>query len=120
MKYLFNIKPLTVNKAYASHCRRYKSSEYKKYKKALNKLFDPKFKLPSEKIYIKILFGFSSSLSDVDNPVKPLIDTLQEYYNFNDKNVFKLDLEKTIVKKGDEFIDLQILPYEDRTDYNPM
>lgn len=129
MKYLFKLKPFTVNKAYSHYCtkcrstkyiKRYKSKDYKKYIKDINKLFDSNKKIPSKKIFIDIMFGFSSSLSDVDNPTKPLLDTMQIFHKFNDRDVFKLHLEKTIVKKGDEFIDLQILPYEDRRDNNTL
>ena len=37
-----------------------------------------------------------------------MIDILSKVYGFNDKNIYRLDLEKKIVKKGAEFIDFFI------------
>jgi len=43
-------------------------------------------------------------LADVDNILKPFIDCLQLKYNFNDKMIYKLIVEKDNVPKGSEFI----------------
>ena len=49
---------------------------------------------------IDIEFGFTSKLSDIDNPVKCFVDILQKKYGINDKDVYEMNLKKVIVKKG--------------------
>lgn len=57
---------------------------------------------------VELTFGFSSVSSDIDNPLKPILDVLQKKYKFDDKQIFELNVKKEIVKKGDEFIELTI------------
>jgi len=65
-------------------------------------------KLPPPPYDIYFKFGFSSKLSDWDNPIKPFQDILQKRYDFNDRDVFKATVEKELVKKGNEFIEFSI------------
>ena len=69
-------------------------------------------KIPEGKLQLNITFGFSSSLNDWDNPIKPFQDILQKKYGFNDSRVYKAIIVKEIVKKGKEFIKFEILKYE--------
>ena len=62
-------------------------------------------------IHIDIVFGFSSKTADIDNPLKPILDILQKKYNFNDRSVYKLTVEKRIVPKKEEFIQIRISNY---------
>lgn len=57
-----------------------------------------------EFIKINFVFGFSNKLADLDNPVKPMMDILQKKYGFNDAQVYELEVQKKIVKKGNEYI----------------
>jgi Holliday junction resolvase RusA-like endonuclease len=57
---------------------------------------------------VELTFGFSSPLSDIDNPVKPILDCLQLKYKFDDKIIHELNLKKELVKKGNEFIEIKI------------
>ena len=100
-----NINPLSVNKAFKG--RRFKTDEYKRYEKdVLDNL--PALKIPKGRLFVIINFGFSSKLKDIDNPVKLFIDILQKRYNFNDRDIFKLNVQKEIVKKGKEYIKFEI------------
>ena len=100
------IKPLSVNEAWQG--KRFKTSKYKKFESDMLMIL-PKFQgeIP-EMIRIELFFGFSNSLSDLDNPVKLVIDCLQKKYGFNDKSIFEMNLRKCIVKKGEEFISIGI------------
>lgn len=60
------------------------------------------------KLKISFLFGFSNIQSDIDNPVKLLIDIFQKKYKFNDSHVWEISLKKEKVEKGKEFIDFTI------------
>ena len=100
-----NIKPLSVNQCYQG--RRFKNNNYKKYELALKLLLKP-LKLPKIPYCITYRFGFSSKLSDLDNPVKPLQDILCRKYGFDDRYIYKIIVEKEIVAKGEEYLDFKI------------
>ena len=102
---IVKINPLSVNKCWQG--KRYKTLYYKRYEKELLLLL-PSLKVPKTELFIYIKFGFSSKLKDIDNPLKPFLDILQLKYNFNDKDIYKLSVEKEIVKKGDEYIYFEI------------
>jgi Holliday junction resolvase RusA-like endonuclease len=100
-----NIKPLSVNECWQG--QRFKTKEYKQYEKDLL-LMLPKIKLTIQKVSIEIVFGFSNSLADIDNPLKPFLDILQKKYGINDRDIYKLIVSKEVVKKGTEFIKYEI------------
>ena len=100
-----NIKPLSVNKCWRG--RRFKTDKYKVYENELLYTL-PKSEIKKCKLYVYIKFGFSSKASDIDNPVKPILDILQKKYGFNDNMIYKLKVEKFNVKKGDEYIEFDI------------
>ncbi len=100
------IKPLSVNDAWKG--RRFKTNKYKKWQKDLLFIL-PKLKTEfNGDLKASFVFGFSSSASDIDNPLKPLIDTLQKKYKFNDNQIKELNVKKEVVKKGSEFIEINI------------
>jgi len=99
-----NIAPLSVNRAWQG--KRFKTPEYKRYERDVllmlpKRKFEPPFK-------IDITFGFSSTLSDLDNPLKPIIDIIQKKYGINDRDIWELVVRKIITKKGKEFIQFKI------------
>lgn len=101
------IKPLSVNQAWQG--KRYKTPKYKAWEKELLLKLKPcKIDLKA-RLSVFIEFGYSSSLSDIDNGLKPFLDVLQKKYKFNDRNIYSLEVRKTIVKKGSEFIKFNIL-----------
>ena len=99
------INPLSVNAAWKG--RRFKTQEYKRYEKETLLLL-PDLAIPTGEICLNIVFGFSSKLKDIDNPLKPFIDILQKKYKFNDRDIYRLSVEKEIVPKGCEYIEFQI------------
>lgn len=101
MNQIINVKPLSVNESWQG--KRFKTQKYKAYEKELL------LRLPRnddikkvDKMSIAIDFYFSSKASDIDNPVKPLIDILQKKYGFNDSCIYEMTLKKHLVKKGEE------------------
>ena len=97
-----NIKPLSVNKAWQG--KRYKSPEYKKYEIQVLRLL-PDIEINEFK-RLKITYGFSNMMSDIDNPTKLVLDLLQKKYNVNDRDLIYLVLHKEKTKKGEEFIEI--------------
>lgn len=111
------IKPLSVNEAYKTFCKkcgsgknvvRVKTSQYKGFEKLLTLSLKPIKIEPETRLSIFISFGFSSHGSDLDNCVKTFIDVCQKKFGFNDNKVFEYHLKKEIVKKGNEFIEFDI------------
>lgn len=100
-----DVKPLSVNEAWQG--KRFKTVKYKKYEQMMLSLI-PANRVPDGKLRIDITYGFSNVASDADNPTKLLIDILQKRYGFNDKQIYKMVLNKEIVKKGNEFIEYRI------------
>ena len=103
------IKPLSVNKAWQG--KRFKTPEYKRYELDVSALLK-RGVVPDSELDISFRFGFSNIQSDVDNPVKCLLDILQKRYGFNDSKVMRLNLEKEKVKKGEEYIHFTINEYK--------
>lgn len=111
------IKPLSVNEAtnaFCIKCRSAKSvkrTQTKKYKAFQKELL---LKMPPLKIDFKarlsvvLKIGVSSAGFDIDNAVKPTLDVLQKKTGINDNRIYKLYVEKILVKKGDEFLDLSV------------
>lgn len=100
------IKALSVNEVWKG--TRFKTHKYKLYERNLSFLLP---NLSIEKgvdLELKIRVGFSSKGSDLDNICKPFQDILTKKYGFNDNQIYRLIMEKTIVKKGEEFIEFKI------------
>lgn len=101
------MKPLSVNECWQG--KRFKTKKYKDYE------LEMILRLPSLKINtnvplgVEMIIGFSSKSSDLDNIIKPILDILQKKYMINDKNIVSLNLSKKIVKKGNEFIKINII-----------
>lgn len=105
-----NIKPLSVNEAWQG--KRFKTEKYKVYERALLHLL-PSVTIPKDILYqLDIQFYFSNKTSDLDNPVKLIIDIIQKKYDINDKNIYKLTVEKSIVKKGLEAFEFSLYEYK--------
>lgn len=101
-----NIKPLSVNKAWQG--KRFKTNDYKRFEKLMLLTLPNIKKDLTGSLKIVIEYGFSSKLSDIDNPCKLVLDCLCKKYGFDDRQVFELNQKKKIVKKGDEYINFFI------------
>jgi Holliday junction resolvase RusA-like endonuclease len=106
-----DIKPLSVNAVWQG--KRFKTPAYKKYERDMLLLM-PELEVPDGALHVYYEFGFSSAASDIDNPVKPLQDILQKRYGFDDKRIQRLTIEKTKVKKGDEYLIYLITEYKQK------
>ena len=73
----------------------------------------PVKKIPAGYLEINLKWGFSSKGSDFDNPVKCFVDCLQKKYDFNDNRIKRCIIEVEHCKKGDEYIEFDLKPYED-------
>lgn len=100
-------KPLSVNECWQG--KRFKTPKYKVYENALMwMLKGSAASMPPAPYRIQFIFAMSNMQSDIDNPVKPLLDILQKRYGFNDRDVMELRVNKLKVPKGQEYIELSI------------
>jgi len=105
------VKPLSINAAYT--LKRKKSAKYRKFEELMALELQgyriPKNRLPNEmRFKLSIHWGFATSLSDVDNPIKTLLDVLQRWFGFDDKQIMRIAATKTVVGKGREFINFTL------------
>lgn len=110
-KFKIEVHPLSINKAWKG--KRFKTKEYEDYEDMVTWLLPSNIKIPDGKLFVKYCFGLSSSLADYDNPIKPFQDIISKFYGFNDKMIFKVEVEKKLVPKGQEYITFEILKYEE-------
>ena len=101
-----NIKPLSVNAAFKG--RRFKTNKYKAFERALLLMLPKSKEKFSGQLSVAIHYGFSSRLSDIDNPTKLVLDILCKKYGFDDRYIYELHLTKEIVTKQNDFIKLSI------------
>ena len=90
--------------------RKFKSKKYKEYQDIIFEQLKDKswpFKL-DDTLGVIVRVGFSNKLSDLDNALKPLFDTLSTKYGWNDNKIYKIEARKLIVPKGKEFINVTI------------
>jgi len=105
-----NIKPLSCNNAY--YGRKVKTKEYREYEHKIKKLL-PDIELPDKgELVLKMEVGFSSRASDLGNVEKLFTDCLQKGIGFNDNRIYRIIMDKKIVKKGEEYISFDLSPFD--------
>lgn len=111
--FILDIKALSINECFQG--RRFKTPSYRDYERAVWDILpdlDPSFleerKFPLD---LTIVFGLSNINADYDNGIKAIQDIIQKKYNFDDKWIFRAEIHKFLVNKGDEFIYLKIADY---------
>lgn len=105
------LKPISVNELYVYiKGRRVLTKKGKTYKENVQWLC-PKLTVPEGKLFMRIHFYFSSAGSDIDNCTKAFMDSIFEKLKINDNRVYKMELQKFIVKKGEEKIMFEITPF---------
>jgi hypothetical protein len=104
------VKPISLNQAYRG--RRFSTPLLENFKKSVFYLA-PKIKIPDGKLKVKYIFGVSSKNSDGDNLIKAFQDSLAEKYGFNDRVIYKWEIEKVDVPKGKEFISFSIEQFDE-------
>ena len=67
----------------------------------------------TDQVVFEVTAGLSNRGADLDNVIKPVLDTYQSIYDeFNDNKVYKIKLTKDIVQKGEEYLDVKIYANE--------
>ena len=111
-KHRFDFKPLSANKMF--YRAKQLTREYREWREAIYEDVEDRTKWKfkkDERLDFTVNVGFSSKLADVDNCIKPLLDTFQYMFEFNDKYVYRVEITKEIVKKGDEYFEVYVKTY---------
>lgn len=65
-----------------------------------------------DEVSFHVEVGLSSRAADLDNTIKPLLDTFQGIFDeFNDNKVNYIELHKEIVPKGAEYLWIRVREY---------
>lgn len=99
------LKPLSVNCAFKG--KKFKTKEYDTYIRSMLFLL-PKIEIGPAPYELSVVFGYSSRASDIDNGLKTFLDCLVKKYSFDDRDIYRLNVKKEIVKKGEEFTNFEI------------
>jgi len=108
---LVKIKGLSVNIAFKG--RKVRTHTYNKFRKEIAVLLPREidFNFGGE-VTLLVEFGVSNRASDIDNLLKTFIDALQtQYPAFNDKQIYRLEVDKAITKKGYEYIKFKFIRF---------
>ena len=91
-----------------------KTVEYRQYQEEIrDEMMGTDWTFGSDPVTFIVKVGLSSKAADLDNIIKPLLDTFQSIYEeFNDNKVYRIELEKELVVKGKEYISVQVLQNE--------
>lgn len=107
--YKIDIKPLSVNQAMSVfRGMKIKTRIYRQFEKDCLAIL-PKIVVPNDcYLTLRLKFNISRDI-DIDNMCKPFIDVLQRAYEFNDKMIYTLNVDKLLVKKGEESIEFSFI-----------
>ena len=103
------VKPLSANKM-SGRNKSYQTPEYKAYQQEIrDELEGIEWPFKDNPVSFHVEAGFSARQADLDNIIKPLLDTFQRIYDeFNDNKVYYVELNKKIVAKGEEYLWVRI------------
>lgn len=110
LKHTFKIKPLSANQMTYRN-KAIKSVKYVEYQNELrDELQGVEWPFEkSDQLEFDIIAGVSNKMADLDNVVKPLLDTYQGIFEeFNDNKVYHITLDKQIVAKGNEYLFVKV------------
>lgn len=87
-----------------------KTVEYREYQNEIrDEMMGIEWPFGDNPVTFDIKVGLSSKAADLDNVLKPMLDTWQSIFeDFNDNKVYKIVAEKEIVDKGKEYLDVTV------------
>jgi len=100
-----NQKPFSANRMHYAKFKK-DTAEYREFKSDIYSLLgEQEYDFDKyDKFKLSLVVGFSSSLSDLDNSIKPLLDSMQLAMGFDDRQIFEIETLKDKVSKGEEYI----------------
>lgn len=111
METLFQMKPLSANRMFVRKNRTtFKTADYKQFQEEMALiLMGAEWPFQDKPVLFIVYAGLSNRASDLDNIIKPLLDTYQSIFEeFNDKTVQGIILQRDRVKRGGEYLWVRI------------
>lgn len=91
------------------------TAEYRTWRQRAQKIL-PDLEIPEGPIELQVYAYFANKARDLDNILKPLQDTLQERYGFDDNRIYKITAVKMLVPKehkaDGEGLFIRLLPHK--------
>ena len=88
----------------------FKTADYKRFQEEVaSMLMGQEWPFETKPVLFIVYAGLSNRASDLDNIIKPLLDTYQNIFEeFNDKTVQGIILQRDRVKRGGEYLWVRI------------
>ncbi len=106
MEIKLSVKPFSANKMYTG--RKKRSVWYSGFSAKVHKMLEKGgYKYSFKKgtpLTLVLVVGYSYAGSDTSNAIKPVEDCISRYFGFNDNLIYSIHIRKYIVKKGEEFL----------------
>ena len=105
------MKPLSANRMFVRKNRTtFKTADYKQFQEEMALiLMGAEWPFQDKPVLFIVYAGLSNRASDLDNIIKPLLDTYQNIFEeFNDKTVQGIILQRDRVKRGGEYLWVRI------------
>ena len=105
------MKPISANRMFVRKNRTtFKTADYKQFQEEMALiLMGAEWPFQDKPVLFIVYAGLSNRASDLDNIIKPLLDTYQSIFEeFNDKTVQGIILQRDRVKRGGEYLWVRI------------
>jgi len=106
LQFILQCRPLSANQMHGRR-KTYETKNYLAYRTLVAQKAGGIYGISKEnKFRVYVEAGFSNKRADADNVLKPLLDALTACIDddFDDSQVYVIEVKKTIVKKGYEFL----------------
>ena len=116
MDHLIPVKPFSANAMFVRKGKTtYKTANYKQFQDDVyDYLMGTEWPFADKPVKFLVYAGMSSKAADLDNIIKPLLDTYQNIYEeFNDKKVQAIFLSRSNVKRGGEYLRVHVSEAEE-------
>ena len=116
METLFQMKPLSANRMFVRKNKTtFKTADYKRFQEDMALiLMGETWTFKDRPVLFIVYAGLSNRASDLDNVIKPLLDTYQNIFEeFNDKTVQGIILQRDRVKRGGEYLWVRVAEAEE-------
>ena len=90
--------------------RTFKSPEYVAFQNEMrDDMMGVEWPFGTEEVSFTVEVGLSNRGADLDNCIKPILDTYQGIFEeFNDNKVYHIMMHKCIVPKGEEYVKVKV------------
>lgn len=112
MKFLVQCLPLSTNKM-SGRRKTYETKEYLEYRDIIAKAAGGTYGISKKDLFkLHVEVAYSNKRADADNCLKPLLDSITACVDddFDDSQVYSIHVRKRLVKKGQEYINVRMVP----------